>query len=212
MKIEEIKVKNTGYVHCYSNFYTSKDNLEEGLEYHFSVGVNKMNGEIDSGVWAISYLLSMYKYRPNDFILFEDSNVSINDDKVMSLDCLSQYSCYMDRYYPLFTSKKPVNKLIEKGIHDNKLDYLPGEIKELFMITTERYNQPLNAVGNEIFKAMAAIAYCNGKEVFCFPWLSESRFNYYHSNMTFVLDTLGSLKKIVILPVSRHVSDCSNIL
>jgi hypothetical protein len=200
MKIEEIRVKNNGYVHCHSNFYTSRDSIDQGTEYCFFIGINKMKGEIDSGVWAISYLLSMYTHRPKDFVLFENPDVSINGGRIISLEELSKYSCYMDKSYPLFASRTPINKLIAKGIKENIMDCQINDIQELFMIDSERFKLPLHAVGNEIFKAMAAIAYSHGKEVFCFPWLSEMRFDYYHENITFVLDTLEKLKKIVVLP------------
>lgn len=208
MKISKISVKNDGYVHCHSSFYTSHDGLDKSMEYHFSLGVNKMNGEIDSEIWAISYLLSMYKYKPKDFVLFGDLSVTINDDTVISLEELSRYSCYMDKCYPLFSGKTPVNKLIMKAIQKNKLDCTPDDIRELFMIDEERFKRPLTGVGNEIFKAMAAIGYCHGKEVFCFPWLSDMRFKYYHGNMTFVLDSLERLNKIIILPVGNPECDC----
>ena len=33
----------------------------------FTSGENMLRGEIDSGVWAVSYLLSMYTYRAKRF-------------------------------------------------------------------------------------------------------------------------------------------------
>ena len=52
-------VTNDGYVHCKSRFYTSRDLLSERRTYNFHIGENMLRGEIDSGVWAVSYLLSM---------------------------------------------------------------------------------------------------------------------------------------------------------
>ncbi len=108
-----ITIKNDGYVACKSNFYSAQDILSSS-ECQFSSGINKLQGEIDSGAWAISYLLSMYKYSPDDFVLFETPLI-IADDVVMSLEEFSKYSCYMDKVYPLFNSKMPINKLIEKS-------------------------------------------------------------------------------------------------
>lgn len=202
MKIEKIKVFNEGYVHCHSCFYSSQDNLSVDLKYCFNTGINRLYGEIDSGVWAISYLLSMYSYRPQDFILFEETEAIVNGT-IMSLENLSQYSCYMDRLNPLFATKNSVKKLIIKGIRDNKLNYFPHDIKKLFRIDSERFEQPITSVGNEIFKVMAAIGYCYKKEIFCFPWLSQKRFENYHSNITDLLEILASLNKIIILPIGE---------
>ena len=70
-----------------------------------------MIGEIDSGVWAISYLLSMYKQSPEDFVLFDPPEVTVNN-KVISLNELSEYSCYIDNLYPLFSMNKSVKEHI----------------------------------------------------------------------------------------------------
>ena len=56
-------------------------------------------------------------------------------------------------------------------------------------------------VGNEIFKAMAAIGFSYKKEIFCFPWLSNRRFESYHENLTTLLQILEKLGKTVIIPV-----------
>lgn len=106
MEITCIDTINEGYVHCRSNFYSAFDILSSGAGYHFSVGINKLIGEIDSGVWAISYLLSMYKYRKKDFVLFNQPVVAVNKDPI-SLNDLSQYTCYMDELYSLFSKKAP---------------------------------------------------------------------------------------------------------
>lgn len=50
---------------------------------------------------------------------------------------------------------------------------------------------------------MAAVGYVYGKEIFCFPWLSQNRFDYYHGNITDLLNILEGLKKVVILPVGK---------
>jgi len=50
---------------------------------------------------------------------------------------------------------------------------------------------------------MAAIGFCHKKQVFCFPWLSKKRFDYYRGNITDVLNVLESLGKIIILPIGE---------
>lgn len=157
-------------------------------------------GEIDSGKWAISYLLSMYQHRPEDFVLFNQPTVSLNN-KEISLNELSEYSCYMDELDPLFSSANSVKEQIKQGLDQNKLNCSFDDIKNLFYLDSERFERPLNGVGNEIFKAMAAIGFSHKKEVFCFPWLSNTRFESYHEHLTTLLQTLERLEKTVIIPI-----------
>ena len=199
MKIESVNVRNDGYVDCKSGFYTSQDLIYEQTKYSFTTGINWLIGEIDSGCWAVSYLLSMYKWRPKDFILFRDPQVTVNDT-VMSLDEISKYTCYLNRLYPLFSTKRPIEKLVMHGIKKNKLDYSPEEIRDLFHMDSERFTRPLTGVGHEIFRAMAAIGYVHNKQVFCFPWLSKKRYDGYNLHMPDLMSILESLKMIVIVP------------
>ena len=203
MKIDSITIQNDGYVHCKSCFYTAHDFVSNNTDYTFSTGINKLVGEIDSGNWAISYLISMYKHRPKDFVLFEQPYATVNNNFV-SLDELSEITCYMDKLDPLFSAKKTVKKLIIQGLEHSKLNYSCDDIKELFYLDGERFERPLCGVGNEIFRAMAAIGYSYGKEIFCFPWLSNRRFEGYHNNLAGLVTILKNLNKIIILPIGRE--------
>lgn len=202
MQIERISIVNEGYVYCNSDFYSSADLLSANLKYDFYTGVNKLTGEIDSGIWAVSYLLSMYQCRSKDFVLFNQAEVTVNDT-LISLDDLLQYSCYMDRLYPLFSTKTSIKNLISKGLCHFKSQHSPDEIKDLFHLSSDRFERPLSNVGNEVFNAMAAIGYCYEKQVFCFPWLSKMRFDYYHYRMSKLLDILERMQKIIILPIGQ---------
>ena len=200
MEISNISIKNDGYVYCKSSFYSAQDSLSNHSCYSFSRGINKLIGEIDSGNWAVSYLLSMYKHRPEDFVLFEQPIVAVNN-KWISLNELSEFSCYMDKIDPLFSANNSVKEHIKQGLDYSKLNCSYDDIKNLFYIDSERFDRPLKGVGNEIFKAMAAIGFYYKKEVFCFPWLSNSRFESYHENLTGLLQILENLEKTVIIPV-----------
>lgn len=200
MEISSISIKNEGYIYCKSKFYSVHDGLSHYSCYTFSRGVNKLIGEIDSGVWAISYLLSMYKHSPEDFVLFDPPEVTVNN-KVISLNELSEYSCYIDNLCPLFSMNKSVKEHIIQGLEQSKLNYSYNDIKNLFHIDGMRFEEPLKNVGNESFKAMSAIGFSHKKEIFCFPWLSNNRFLSYHKNITGTLQTLKELDKIVIVPV-----------
>ena len=208
MNIDAIYLSNEGYVYCKSAFYSSADGLSMDTIYKFSPGINKLFGEIDSGIWAASYILSMHKRNSDDFILFMPPCVKVNDFN-MPLENFTNISCYLDKSYPLFSNKIPVDKQILKGIKTNHLDVTVEEIRELFGIDEERIKRPLSGVGNEIFKAMCAIGYVNNKQVFCFPWMSQRRFESYHNHLTWVLDILDKLHMVVILPLGKDTGDGS---
>lgn len=204
MIITEIKINNDAYVHCKSSFYSAQDTLNDTLSYKFSQGINKLLGEIDSGNWAISYLISMYPYLSfkEKKLLFLPANALVNG-KMLPLEELSLYSCYLDKKYPLFSTKKTVRKLVSQGLKKYGSLKTPENIRNTFHINSERFERPLNGVGNEIFRCMAAIGFCHKKQVFCFPWLSKKRFDYYRGNITDVLNVLESLGKIIILPIGE---------
>lgn len=200
MKIDTIKIRSSGCVYCKSEFYSAQDSISENKEYIFFPGINKLAGDIDSGSWAISYLISMYNCRSKDFILFDKTKVELNGEAV-DVSELSDAACYMDKSYPLFSSKKAVRQLVLQGIKRSHIELSADEVMSIFHISEDRFDRPLKGVGNEIFKAMAAIAYCNQKEILCFPWMSYRRYDGYHYNLSGVLEILESLNKIVILPI-----------
>lgn len=198
----KIKIQTSGHIHCKSSFYSAYDTLNELQIYEFAKGINQLEGEIDSGVWAISYLVSMYQHDTNSCHIFPPATIQI-DGADLTLSQLCHRSCYMDSIYPLFASRKSIRKLIAKGIaHNQDMESVEG-IRELFGIDKERFESPLSGVGNERFRCMATIAYVYKKDIFCFPWLSKMRFDYYHRNLTDVLQILEEKQKIVILPVGK---------
>ena len=69
------KVQTSGYINCKSSFYTACDTLNDFNIYEFTKGVNRLYGEIDSGVWAISYLISMYQYDTKNCNIFSPTMV-----------------------------------------------------------------------------------------------------------------------------------------
>ena len=59
--MKKFVIKNSGYITCHSVFYSVEDVLDEQTVYEFHRGINEMIGDIDSGIFGISYLLSMYE-------------------------------------------------------------------------------------------------------------------------------------------------------
>ena len=212
MNIEKISFKADASVFCKSRFYTSGDGLSEHVNYELTSGINKLESDIDNGAWAVSYYLSMFKYRPKDFMLwdentkrvtFKDAAITVNDE-VMSLKDFSEYSCYLDeKLYPLFSSRKTIRQLVSKGIKKTGLNCSADDIKDMFYLDDERFERPVRQVGNERFRSMAAIGYAFGKQVYCFPWHSRYMAEYYQGHLKFLLPKLAELGMIVIFPVGR---------
>lgn len=202
--IKRISISTEGHIECKSNFYTCVDVLQSYMKFEFVPGVNRIVGEIDSGGFGISYLLSMYNIdiKGTDFLA---SPMITVDGNCIKLSDFAPACCYLDRKYPLFSSEKTVRKLVEKGLKKSKIGKTADEICELFHMEDFRFDKPISSTGNERYKAMSAIGYAYGKEVFCFPWLSRLRFEAFHNHMPQLLNTLSELNKIVILPLGE---DC----
>ena len=197
--INKIIAKTDGIAYCKSDFYTTCDILHSS-QYEFVNGINELVGEIDSGIWGISYILSMYKNKPKDFTLYNTPEIIV-DDMLVSIGDFVKCSCYMDQSYHLFSTKQSVRKMVESGIRKTKINFLPEDIRNLFLISQDRFERPISNTGHECFKAMAAISYCYGKQVFCFPWMSKIRFSSYHRNITDLLEILERLNIVAILPL-----------
>lgn len=200
MNINSITIKNDGYVYCVSDFYQAIDILNVNQVYKFQTGINLLQGDIDSGNWAISYLLSMYPHFSSKTVLFEPLEASA-DGKLLTIKELSQYACYMDRKYPLFSTNKTVRQLITEALKQRNSLGTVEMIRRQFCLDESRFERPLSQTGNEIFRMMAAIGYSEGKQIFCFPWLSKMRFDSYRGHLTSALEILESFNKIVIVPV-----------
>lgn len=202
MNINSIIVSNlNGYILCESNFYKTID-ICDCFSYRFTPGVNVLRGEIDSGNWAVSYLLSMMPYKINSFTLFETSKILIEKNEV-DINKVANYSLYLDQSYPLFSDKRTINEIVSKALKQGNKSETPDDIRNLFHIDIERFNRRLGGVGNEVFKAMSAIGYCFSKDIFCFPWLSKKRFDSYHNHMEDLFSIIKSLNKIIILPLGK---------
>lgn len=197
--VKEIKVMAQGYAHCRSAFYTVQDAFQD-QEWEFYTGINRMYGEIDAGNWAVSYLLSMYQNKPRDFIL-SDVKFFVNEQTV-SADAVMDVSCYMDISDPLFATKWSVKKLIQKQLRCSKIPFSFGDIVSLFELDECDFNRNIQQTGNRKIRIMAAVGCAAGKQIFCFPWMSAKRFRNFHYNMSFTLEVLERLNKVVVLPLS----------
>ena len=201
--MENIIIKNSGYIFCHSEYYSVIDIINDQNQYNISIGTNKFYGEIDSGVFAISYLISMY-----DIIdkrtLFQPLEAVV-DGIVVPLSELSMKAAYLDVSNPLFLLDETIREMVSKGLKSCQSSLSPEDVRELFHIDIQHFERPLRCVGNTKLKAMAAIAYSNNKDIFCFPWLSYIRYEYLKRYIEDVLGVLESMNKIAILPVTQAI-------
>ena len=199
-------IPGDGYVRPRSMYYSSTGVLSRLNYYAFYSGINQLTGDIDSGNWEVSYLLSMFKYRHKDFILLEKPVIIVNGTP-SSLEGISGNTCYMDELYPLFSSNRTVKEQIIRGIKRSGSNLSCLEIIDHFKLDDQRFERPIKQTGNERFRAMAAIGTAYGKKLFCFPWFSRERFNGFHNNISGCLKMLENLGKIVVLPVGERYSE-----
>ena len=200
LNIEEIKISNDGYMCCKSWFYKIDVTLlSNDYKYIFKKGVNLIDCEIDSPEVGICYLMSMYD-KVNKKFIGSELCAHVNNQKI-SLKELSEYSCYIDKTNPFFAKKRTVRKSIEKGLKKSKSALSIEQIAEKFGLT-DRIDRPLNANGNEALRAMCAIAFAYGKEIFCFYWFSKKFVEYFKPSLKFLFDVLEKEGKTVILPTS----------
>lgn len=204
-KIDMATPLNFGTVNCKSRFFSSLSVLPSLKIFRFSVGANYAFEEIDGGLWALCYAMTMQGVDKEIFIS-EEPEVQVNG-KEFSFSELCSFCCYLDSLYPLFSGKISVKQKIEHELKKNALPYSAEEIESLFKIDGERFERPLSGVGNEIFKAMCAIGFAAGKEIFCFPWQSRRRFESYHLHIVQAIDSLTELGKIVIIPLGLDTSE-----
>lgn len=203
--IEKIEFCTSLVTLCKSDRYTSSNFLRESKKFEFVKGTNIIKCDIDSGEWGASYLFSMYNRRmikrdPSNNDLFATVD-GIN----MPLNELKEFCCYIDSSeYPLFNSKrKTVRKLIEAGLKSGKTNKTINEISEIFLLSEDRLDRPICYTGNERFRSMSAVGYAFGKQIFCFPWLSNMMFEYYSNSITCAMNALSTLGLMSILPVGR---------
>ena len=204
--MNSIKISNWGYVECKSGFYTSSDLLSEKDIYCFHCGENILRGEIDSGVWAVSYLLSMYTCAPKDFVLGQPAVAEV-DGVTVGLGELSKRTCYMDKtHYPLFRSKASVRRLIERGLRKTHLT-LSGvpltvdDVCDMFRLDDERSRRRISRGGSEALFSMAAVGYAHGRDIFVIPGIVYCALIVFQYRLYYTFELFEQLGLTAIVPV-----------
>lgn len=193
--IHSITVENfEGYFYCRSDFGTHHLTCER-FSYQFKPGVAVLYGDIDCGGWGVSYGLSTKA---------KDTILSTNEIRVSANGC----PCDLDKIYSEawymgnFNSRQSIDKMVKKGLKRTDSRISVKEVCDIFGITDARSHLPIQQVGNERFRCIAAVGYAFSKSVYCFPWISKKMVEYYGRNLIDVLEILEKLQMIAILPTN----------
>ena len=143
--MKKFVIKNSGYITCHSVFYSVEDVLDEQTVYEFHRGINEMIGDIDSGIFGISYLISMYEKIDKNTIFLP--HMVQEEGTQIPLSEFTKRSCYMDTSYDLFNSEKTVMELVAEGIASMSLPCSPEDIRDMFFMEDFRYNRPISSNG-----------------------------------------------------------------
>lgn len=192
----------TGYFYCRSamcSTHCTCDNTSVSL----SVGINRLKGEIDSFGYAISYALSMANCDREGVILGKKPFIKWGED-LLDLSEVCERACYIDVLYPSFDEGQTALSLLETAQKKNKTNYNTKQIIERFCLSQDRLERPLFQCGNEAIRCMVAIGLLEGKDLFCFPWYSKTKFDFYKTTLDFVLKELEKDQKIVLVPMSEE--------
>ena len=201
MSKEIITIQCSGTVNCRSRFYTTRDIVDESRVYRINSGINKAEGEIDSGIWSVSYLMSMFDFCQQDIEIFEPRVTLYGKPSTFSEIC--SLSCYLDPMYMMFSTEQTVGELIVSALGSGYSSYKPEDIRDMFSLDSERFARPVIGTGSDLFRAMAAISFSMGKEIFCFPWMSAVRYELYKESIDSVVKKLEELGKTIVMPLGK---------
>ena len=199
--MNKITICAEGWLACKSTFYSTLDIIKDSqIELH--IGANELRGEIDSGVFGISYLISMY----NTLSKRETEAIAVKkllvDESAALISELSDRAAYIDKVNPRFNTRKSVLKQVESALRSSKMDCNAIDVLKDFGVEEPWFDRPVSQTGNLAYQAIAAIAFATGADVFCLPWFSAARYDYFKERIARIAKTLTERNKILIIPHS----------
>lgn len=186
-----------GYINCKSTFGQYNSVLDD-FSCDFDSGTTLLIGEIDSGGWALSYILTTGQRGG----VISSIPTVLYDGRPYTLDDISLKVGYVDRKINIIDNQQSVKSIIKRNLKKSKLEFTVNQVQDIFQLSASRIVRPLRQVGNEFICAKAAIEFSSGKDIYCFPWLSTKQFYYYIGYIRRVCSVLESYKKITIIPTS----------
>lgn len=194
----------SGYINCKFNFGQYTFAMTE-LSFLFESKLYYLYGEIDSGNWAISYLLSHCNDKDN--MIWEEAEYTLNSQPCTLFE-IGQHCCYISKSHNnMFREKtrKTVKHFVEKNLAKSKVKLTVEEIRNLFEIDESRFERPIYQTGNMSLRCAAAIGLAADKQVYCFPWFSKKMYRYYKPHIIAIVDALRSQNRTILLPTSHEM-------
>ena len=193
-----------GYFICESSSLGLFNSTCDDFTYSFPAGAYILTGEIDSGAWAFASTLCPRKGK-NRSTMFPDTKFYFKGKEV-SLAEIRMHVCDIDNKKKGAINNKSIRYRIEKGLHHSDINYTPEELSEMFWIHKDRFEKPIYAVGNEFICCNAAIGFANGKQIYCFPWISKLRMETYYTRIKHICEVLTKMGCVVIVPISNQIT------
>ena len=179
------------------------------FSYDFDPGIYILEGDIDSGNWAFSSALFIKnkkkgRYRLPSCYLDETTEFYYNGEQV-SREEIRKHSWDLTGCKNKFFERKfdkTVRQRIENGIRENNLPYDMEKIKEMFLFDESRLDRETYKLSSNIIEHNAAIGFVDGKEIFCFPWISKRGVGPYIWKIICLSSILAKNGCIVFIPIS----------
>ncbi len=96
---------------------------------------------------------------------------------------------------------------IETALACSGMPYTAEQLRQIFSLSTARFDRPLQETSGEIWLISLAIQFALGKDLFCLPWLSaRTIFRAKVMAELGILDTLRKAGKIVLLPTNQKAT------
>lgn len=189
---------------CRGRFFSGLSSCNY-FTYKFTPGLYTILGEIDSGGWAITYSLLPNKLKKYDIWSDTRTSISFNNEEIPLKEIQNHSWNITDFPTKRFdkTKKKTIRQRIAAGIKKSGLKYTVNEIKEMFDLSDHRFDYSIQQISGEYIRANAAIGFANGKDIFCYDWLSQKETRSYYTSINIITKILTEHNKIIILPCSQ---------
>lgn len=148
------------------------------FSYTFKPGAYALVGQIDNGGWAFTYSLTA-KHKKE--LVIEKSSKFAMDGQPVSIDQVRSLSYYVGHYTTKDTRFRHLTakRMLEKAIQKKHSSFSMDQLKYMLGLTEERFCTPLSHTGNEAWRITAAEGLALGKQIFCYPWMSNQYFKSY---------------------------------
>ncbi len=102
--------------------------------------------------------------------------------------------------------RNTIKEQIDYGIRKYNLELEGEEVRQLFNISSERYERNINYISGERMKASAAIAYAHDKNVYCYPWMNSSDIEHLKEQIRNTINVLKQKNALIIIPTTTEMN------